>query len=289
MGIDSYLNDVFKQNTLFVRNGPETSRQSLGLTDRSLNQSTIEKYSTDYFCGSQVAIFMGDIWLADISMIQYEMTQNKRPYYGYKSQKWDLVAKGTQIIQGAFALNYTHTNFLNMALAEYQRHSQTYAKDGGPNGLDKAVVDQFIQDVYNKKVELQTLEKQDPYGLPTQDDALARLDFDAKASLLEQYFWGVGDTPQDSENAVIPPDNLPGFDILLSFGNYAKERTVEDEGISSHTAKILNEVTILSHGIQVAVTGEPIQEVYSFIARGMDTPLTRVPSRFILNPDKVGQ
>jgi|GEM_PF-4923557 hypothetical protein len=289
MGIDNYLDDLFKRNTLFLRNGPEAPHRNSALEDRSLNNNLIERYSTDYFCGSQVAIFLGDIWLSDISMIQYEMTQTKRPFYGYKSQKFDMVAKGAQLINGAFSMNYTHTNYLNMAIAEYLRHSQVMSKDGGPGvpgSIDHDEFARFLDDIYNKRNSLKTLGPNGPLtNIPGDtDNSLNELDFSVKANLLEQYFWGAGDAPEE-QYSTIPPDNLPPFDVLITFGNYAKERPVEDEGISSHTAKILNSVHITGHALQTATTGEPIQEVYSFIARGLDSPLTRVPSRFILKPD----
>lgn len=289
MGIDSYLSNVFNRNTLFLRQGPEAPHRISALQDRSTSNNLIERYTTDYFCGSQVAIFLGDIWLSDISMIQYEMTQTKRPFYGYKSQKFDMVAKGTQLINGAFSMNYTHTNFLNMAIAEYLRHSSTLSKDGGPGGagsINQDEFNRFLDDIYHKRNSLKTLGPNRPLtNIPGDtDNSMNELDFGVKASLLENYFWGGADAPTEPY-ATIPPDNLPPFDIMITFGNYAKERTVEDEGISSHTLKILNNVHITGHALQAGTTGEPIQEVYSFIARGMDTPLTRVPSRFILQPD----
>jgi len=280
MGTGSYVSSILKQNTLFLRNGPEASRPNAVLSDQSISNGPFEKYTTDYFCGSQVAIFIGDTWLSDVSMIQYEMSQAKRPFYGYKSQKWDLVAKGTQIIHGAFSINYTHTNFLNQVITKYLEKSQATAKDGSGAGIDRNSFSQFLEDIYKKDVSLKTLDAVDPLALPIQNNALADADFDAKANLLEQYFWGVADKPTGQYD-VIPADNLPSFDIMIAFGNYAKERSVEDEVLSSHTLKILNEVHITGHALQCATTGEPIQEVYSFIARGLDSPLTRTPSRFL--------
>jgi hypothetical protein len=167
MGISSYLNNIVKQNNLFLKASIGSGRLSSGLTDQTITTNNLERYQTDYFCGSQVAIFLGDLWIADMTMIQYEMTQAKRPFYGYKSQKWDLVAKGTQIIHGAFAMNYTRSNFLNMAIAQALRNSQTITKDGSGAGIDQETFAQFLSDVYNKKIDLETLEAVEPFAVDT--------------------------------------------------------------------------------------------------------------------------
>lgn len=261
------------------------ANRDMGYVDRSVvssNENPGEKYKTDYYAGCQVAIFMGDIWLSDISTIQYNATQNKKPFWGYKSKKFDLVAQGTQLIEGVFSMNYTHTNFLNMAVAKWREQSS-------PNNASLSVsedqIAKFAGDLKNSS---------DPYLLSrlqypasgfqeNQNNVFNNLDNSAKQALLEQYFWGADDIKLVSQS-VLQPDDLPPFDIAITFGNYPKNRLnpmATDEYISSHTVKAITGIHITSSSMQISDTGEPIQEVFTFIARSLDSPLTRIPKQFI--------
>lgn len=250
----------------------------MGLTDQS------NRYTTDYFAGNQVSIWVGNIWLDDITMIQYNMSQAKRPFYGYKSQKYNTLATGTQIVGGVFSMNYTHTNALNMVLAYYLNMQNGAKSSAGTISLQ--ALQEFVSDAKNNPAMYQNLSYTitAPNGLqPTTNplnsnysSALNGLNFNDKKTLLENLFWGTGTgTTQD----VLIADNLPDFDVTISFGNYPNERPYggPDENISSHTVKVLNNVSITGHGIQVSTTGEPVQEVYTFIARGITVPITRNP------------
>lgn len=281
MGIDNFVDNTVTNNQLLTTGPIAAGRQSMSLTDQSIINDGVERYVTDYYSGNQVMVFLSDLWIDDLTMIQFQAHQNKRPFYGYKSQRWDTVAAGTQIVEGVFALNYTHTNYLNMAVAYALKKNgdNVQSSQGRVNDADVAA---FIQDIRNNPLMLQNL-SYDQSGNPVKFQApLNLLSFDDKANLLEDALWGAPKSQALHENDVISPDNLPGFDIVISFGNYPQDRPAggKDEVISSHTTKIINDVRILSHSIQASVTGEPIQEVYTFIARGIDFPLTRSPLRF---------
>jgi len=281
MGIDQFINNTITNNQLLTT-GPITGgRQSMSLTDQSIINDGVERYVTDYYSGNQVMVFLSDLWIDDLTMIQFQAHQNKRPFYGYKSQRWDTVATGTQIVEGMFSMNYTHTNYLNMAVAYALKKNgdNVQSSQGKISDTDVAT---FIQDIRNNPLMLSSL-AYDQSGNPVKFQApLNQLSFDDKANLLEDALWGAPKSQTLTENDVISPDNLPGFDIVISFGNYPQDRPAggKDEVISSHTTKIINDVRILSHQIQASITGEPIQEVYTFIARGVDFPLTRTPLRF---------
>jgi hypothetical protein len=279
LGSSSWLNTLFNNDRLTLKPTTESDTSGIGFNDQS-RSSGVERYTTDYFCGSQVAIFLGDIWLNEISMIQYQMVQNKRPFYGYKSQKYDLVARGTQLVNGAFSMNYTHTNFLNMVVSKWLDKDHSVSRAGADGTVDEASVQQFLLDVRNKKVSLSDLDYVNILDKETAGKT-AQLEFEDKVSILESYFWGLDSKTQPEKMAVLPPDNLPGFDIMITFGNYPGDRRVQDEYLSSHTVKIINDVHITGHSIQVAMTGEPIQEVFTFLAKGVDTPLTRIPKRLV--------
>lgn len=161
---------------------------------------------------------------------------------------------------------------------EYLGPSQT-------TGLTQNDIDAFVDQVKAGNVDLTTLTIGSttpgasgivPYITSAQQDAFSAAGFDQKTAALVNTFWQPVAGSAAAAYKVISPDNLPPFDITITFGNYPKDRPeAQDEFQSSHTVKVLSNVEITGYSMQIAITGEPIQEVYAFIARAMDQPLTR--------------
>lgn len=283
MSSNNFLNSVIAQNQLTLQGlNNLQGNPTMGLTDQSIQNNTLGLYETDYYAGNQIMIFLGDLWLEDVTMIQFQLHQNKRPFYGYKSQQWNTVATGTQLVEGVFSINYTHTNYLNMAIAYYLSKNGPSAGaqvNSSTGNISVTDVQNYIQQLRNNPTMIQNLSPS-PSGNPvigsTATD-FANLNFTDKANMLESYLWGASDSKSPMADQVISPDNLPGFDIVISFGNYPQDRPggAPDEVTSSHTTSIINDVRITGRSIQSYVTGEPQQEVYTFIARGVDHPLTK--------------
>ncbi len=277
-GVDQALAQIIKTSDA-------AGARSQGTSDRSVSNSPLERYTTDYYAGNQVSIFLGDIWIDELTMVQYQAQQNKRPFYGYKSQRYDTVAVGTQILEGMFSLNYTHTNYLNMMINAYL----TKVNPNTAMKVNESEIQDFLTQVRNNPAILENLSI--PSNALTSDainfmikNRFAGLPFEDKATLLEEYFWRhPDDSASQGQGDVISADNLPGFDIVIAFGNYPPDRIGGgvDEFASSHTFKIVKDVRIISSSIQAGVTGDPVQEVYTFLARGVDTPLTRRPANLV--------
>jgi hypothetical protein len=266
-------------NNVPAGTGTSLNDMSAVPTDISVN-----RYVTDYYSGSQVAIFMGSVWLNDISMIQFQLMQKKMPFYGYKSQRFDFMAKGTQLIEGAFSIAYTHTNYLNMAMSKYIELTNPVA---GRNPVNINDIEKYIRDVKNNNINVNLVDlNYTTEGVITaQNNEFVNQSFTQKSQQLTDYFWG-NTSSAGGKQQVISPDNLPGFDITIAFGNYPKDRpSAQDEFLSSHTIKVLSDIEITGYSMQMAITGEPIQEVYTFFARSMDTPLTRSPKTLTMTGD----
>ncbi len=71
-------------------------------------------YPYDYFSGIDAKVFFGDVWVDDIITIQYTVSQNKIPIYGYASQLYDAVARGTVIVNGSVTIAFKEMGYLNM-------------------------------------------------------------------------------------------------------------------------------------------------------------------------------
>ena len=78
-------------------------------------------YREEYFSGCDVVILIGDIYVDDIITMQYTLTNNKSPIYGYMSEIFDAVAKGTRIVQGQFSIAFRETDYLAKILENYKR------------------------------------------------------------------------------------------------------------------------------------------------------------------------
>lgn len=80
-------------------------------------------YPYDYFSGTDAKVFFGDVWVDDIVTIQYTVNQNKVPIYGYASQLYDAVARGTVIVQGTLTVAFKEMGYLNLVqrIIENQR------------------------------------------------------------------------------------------------------------------------------------------------------------------------
>ena len=71
-------------------------------------------YPYDYYCGIDAKVFFGDVWVDDIVTIQYTVAQNKTPIYGYASQLYDAIARGTVIVQGTLTVAFKEMGYLNL-------------------------------------------------------------------------------------------------------------------------------------------------------------------------------
>ena len=101
--------------------------------DLGFNTTT---YEFDYFSGSQIGVYLGDILIDDIAGIQYNLSQSKRPVYGYASQYWHVVPSGQIIVEGAFSVPFKEAGYLPIILAEYSHKMESAVPiwEGKKNG-----------------------------------------------------------------------------------------------------------------------------------------------------------
>jgi hypothetical protein len=71
------------------------------------------------YTGANISITIGDKFIANAFGISWEVSQNKRPIYGYNSMYYDSVASGQVIVMGQIYINYQHPNYLSSLLSSY--------------------------------------------------------------------------------------------------------------------------------------------------------------------------
>lgn len=71
------------------------------------------------YTGANISITVGSKFIANAFGISWEVSQNKRPIYGYNSMYYDSVASGQVIVMGQIYINYQHPNYLSSLLSDY--------------------------------------------------------------------------------------------------------------------------------------------------------------------------
>lgn len=70
-------------------------------------------YYERYYCGADVQIWVNGTWFDNVSSFQYALTNNKSPVYGYFSEEFDAVARGTRLVQGQIGVALTDIQEFN--------------------------------------------------------------------------------------------------------------------------------------------------------------------------------
>lgn len=250
-------------------------------------------YQQQYFSGGQAALYIGDIFVDEITSFAFTDQQVKTPIYGYSSQLFDATTAGPFIVQGNFCINYKHANYLYLVLMRYQSLIQSVNQAIANAGGNNSQVLQNLTGIISGSAS--TL--QPPANLPAafqtnQQTALQQgvssiitgsatgdqknnfisnlsayanspamiQNFNNIAATFEQQIWQDKGNNPDTE-VRRPDDNyFDGFDIFCSYGN------IGDPTAPSTTERILG-VRLTGRSKAVSISGEPIQEEYQFIAR----------------------
>lgn len=241
-------------------------------------------YDQDYFSGSQVSIYVGDVWVDEITSFSYSVTQQKSPVYGYASQLVDVIAPGQVLVEGNFTINYKEQGYLWGVLSRY-KNLQLKGELQPPISPDKMKIDTRAPSeganapvVGHKRVALGTIEsllsgkltKNEIYerylsiaGYATFDaNSESEKAFEDIMEAFENQVWGGGPVNRGMDSQIRRTDSneFDDFDIYVVFGNYQND-------MSNHTTQKIVGVHLTSQGKQIMVGGAPIQEEYSFIAR----------------------
>lgn len=217
----------------------------------------------DFYSGSQITVWFGNIMIDDIVSIQWQRQQNKKPIYGYASQQFDSVAKGTVIIQGSFTVNFRQSGYMSLIMGKIEEiYNGTSNKESWPE-IQKVIGYHLRAGTFGPQT------AQEIIDLGNSEDFLQR------AKQYEDIIWGNGgaeDTPAlslapDVKQSASIPD---GFNILVTYGNTSgsNARTLSD-AMQSTTKSIVG-VHLVGESQVIQVGGQAVMEQYDFIARGTD-------------------
>jgi hypothetical protein len=240
-------------------------------------------YEFDYFSGSQIGLYIGDILVDDAMYLQYGASQTKRPVYGYASQYWHTVADGQVMVQGSFMINFKEADYLIATLERYRDNIPPIDHLPGLVGVPNK--EKYPSQYVIKRESIERMMEREsrgdesttnPYELYTELAALPDQAFEDAAENFEDLIW------KEPGNDFLTPNIQPGiyrklgantdtyrradqyksFDIHILYGDISNKA-------ANHTIKKLINVDIIGEGQTLKVDAEPIAEVYNFIAQNV--------------------
>ena len=238
------------------------------------------EYNLDYYSGAQAAVFFEDVLIDEVTSLQWTVQQNKVPIYGYASQTFDEMAKGTIIVQGSFSINFVEAGYLWATLDRLRQRGQTQREDpnttamraGWQTDMQAQHIMKWMDDNIDgfRKVGLSDYNQQEVMNnwfewFKDTDSNPHKQDI---VSYINDYIWGP--TPGLGETRINDNDltdqrrtdrkELNGFDIYLSFSH---------DSAYTGTVHKIQEVHLTGKAQTVVIDENPIQEVYSFYAKNV--------------------
>lgn len=109
-------------------------------------------YYERYYCGADVQIWVNNKWFDNVASFQYALTNNKSPVYGYFSEEFDAVARGTRLVQGQIGVALTDIQEFNNkclgGLNIVDKNAYTTIKDPNEHEYDKYIDIGFTIGIY---------------------------------------------------------------------------------------------------------------------------------------------
>lgn len=213
-----------------------------------------QRFNSDYFEGTDIRIYFGDIWIDEVTSLQYMMQENVAPIFGYASYTWDKVARGSRQVQGSFRINFKESYYLHSVMERLS------------SKIDKGASSK--SSIFNKSNFKKGLNIEHLMGNSKSSS------FESVADEFEKSFWGESSqfkskTNNRGKNSYFSPDNTQknlaehGFNILITYGPY-NESGGKNTDI---TADTIVGVQLTSVGKVISEENGAVQEEYQFIAK----------------------
>ncbi len=223
---------------------------NLAASDRDLVTSTT-MYSGQlkrYFSSLDAEVFIGGERILDIVRLDFSYEEKKMPFYGFNSFWPSRIFVGQKIIQGTFAINFTEPGYIAKLLQKIE----------GSAAQDSASLVGQTCSLENSPLFGKAFDILVGYGgFNVENEA----SFRNTHQILEGVMSLVGQTCS-LENS---PLFGKAFDILVGYGGF----NVENEASFRNTHQILEGVMINGYSQILDTSGEPVMEVYSFIAKNL--------------------
>ena len=209
---------------------------------------------TKYFSGDEARIFIDGQFADSLVTLDYSAQQQKMPIYGYKSREWDAMAVGKFMIQGSFTVAFKEVGYILRLL----RVNESTFSAGITQGTTLQLDDAFdVAEFRTVDEQLANLKESNPDHFDAVMDKLKRrvwgerVHFDTMSRLRTDLH---DDPGQGSFLA------SPTFDMLVRYG-------------SSSFVEVFEETRILNVSKILQPNGDPVLEMYEWIAKDMNQGL----------------
>lgn len=200
-----------------------------------------------YFSGSQASLYIGDVWADEITSYSFTVQHDRAPVYGYGSQHWDFMPRGTILIMGEFTINFKEPNYLWIILERYKKFKLAGSKR-------TKTEEQKLSDLEGKlKVRPESFESDTRRSLQSFFNAQAG-DVQSVAEAIRVN--NEGQLTQKKQKELM---NHMSFNMVLGYGAPGPDSIGER----------VNDIQIMQKTKTLESDGRPITETYSFIARDM--------------------
>jgi len=240
----------------------------------------MDNIKKEYFSGSNVRVYFGGIYIEQLANIQYSLSEQVAPIYGFHSYTFDRVARGQRIVGGVFTLNFTENGYLQTILDRLASDVEGYREDSDTSA--EVVTSEMATYNTEKTIERLLLVKDRKY-----EDYITDL---------KRSFWGA-----PTENGMIHQDlgkendtyfyskqgtktnalREHGFNILIDYSpdaNYSDfdrcMKNIHDGTSFYQTYRSIIGVHITGEQQAIGNDGSVIQTTYSFTARDLDGDIT---------------
>lgn len=257
------------------------------------NTSNFTIYDKEYFSSAQVNLYLGDVLIDELTSINVRVQDSKTPIYGYASRSYDAVMNGTVLVQGSLSINFKEKAYLFAVLRRLQQfkanrpgiYSSPFVSNknvgfsssrGARNnnevgGLTMQNIEEILNIDENIRLGRTTREEEQKFiraiaAMNTTNTGFTRTitptgPAEKEFEKLEDRIWG--QNQQLNQETDVLRSIFNNFTIYITFGDYNTNNSV------NHTARRLDGVCLT--GLQTEVnnklSGEPIEEIYSFFAK----------------------
>lgn len=248
-------------------------------SDQNQNRAEYQRFPVEYFTGADTYIYFGNIWIDEISGIEFAVQANTVPIYGYNSYTADAFAHGTRVVTGSFRMALRQAGYLYQVMDNMENSWKQGSGDVLGSMAQESLNQQQSPIQYSKR--LPKAEDLISAGKESPDT------FDIIAEMFEKAIWGEKTTvsvraPNRSNQPLFLPSHsklkADGFTIHLVYGTVPqaiqqKLNAPWDYG----TVRRLNGVRLTGCRQVVNSDGAAVEEEYSFIAADLDGE-TKKPS-----------
>ncbi|AOQ24713.1 hypothetical protein MTAT_20580 [Moorella thermoacetica] len=233
----------------------------------------------EYFTGADINIYFQGVFIDEVTSLEFQLTQNFKPIYGYNSYVYDTLAAGQRIIQGSFTINFKETNYLEKKMS---------ALYGNQPGATTPVYGNNILSIISQRPVLAAKYGVDE-GITEYPPSLVMAIMDRSDpelnNLLDSYvstYWGAVTNEQQYTQPFMPYR----FDILVVFGQmeHRNNFVLSGKSVAAPSTEnlamaqlflnnwgprfLLQEVQIIGVGQQNSIESEAnVVEVYNFVCR----------------------